>query len=128
MIGGVDTERRVLVVDADPRSLELMAVALIDSGFSVRTAASAAEAIHEARRLTPALVLSEAEMPDTDGFELCAQLRREPSLGTVPVVLLSNRPTGPRERERGVMVGISDYLPKPIDLPGLVRLLHRLSA
>ena len=123
-----DKGTRILVVDADPRSLELMAVALIDSGFSVRTAANAAEALDEARRLPPTLVLSDAEMPGTDGFELCAALRREPSLGGVPVVLLSNRPTGPRERERGAIVGIADYLPKPVDLPGLVHLLHRLSA
>lgn len=128
MIRDVDKGRRVLVVDADPRSLELMAVALIDSGFSVRTAASAAEALSEARRLPPSLVLSDVEMPGTDGFELCAALRREPALGAIPVVLLTNRPTGPRDRERGATVGIADYLPKPVDLPGLVRMLHRLSA
>ena len=119
---------RVLVVDADPRSLEHMAVALLDSGFSVRTAATAAEALDEARRLPPTLVLSDVEMPGTDGFELCAALRREPSLGGIPVVLLSSRATGPRDRERGAVVSIADYLPKPVDLPGLVHLLHRLSA
>ena len=128
MIRGEDKGTRVLVVDADPRSLELLAVALIDSGFSVRTAASAAEALDEARRLPPTLVLSDVEMPGADGFELCAALRREPALGGIPVVLLSNRPTGPRDRERGATVGIADYLSKPVDLPGLVYLLHRLSA
>jgi two-component system, OmpR family, response regulator len=128
MIGGTDKGARVLVVDADPHSLELMAVALIDSGFTVRTAATAAEALDEARRVPPTLVLSEAEIPGTDGIELCAQLRREPALGAVPVVLLSRRPTGPRDRERGASVGIADYLPKPVDLSRLVRLLHRLSA
>ena len=128
MIRGGDREKRVLVVDADPRSLEHMAVALIDSGFSVRTAASAAEALDEARRRPPTRVLSDVEMPGTDGFELCAALRREPLLGDVPIVLLTNRPTGPQDRERGAVVGIADYLPKPVNLPGLVHLLHRLSA
>jgi CheY-like chemotaxis protein len=128
MIRGGHEGTRILVVDADPRSLEHMAVALIDSGFSVRTAASAAEALDEARRLPPMLVLTDVEMPGTDGFELCAALRREPLLGRVPVVLLANRPTGPRDQERGAIVGIADYLPKPVDLPGLVQVLHRLSA
>ncbi|MDP8923528.1 MAG: response regulator [Chloroflexota bacterium] len=128
MIRDGDKGRRVLVVDADSRSLELIAVALIDSGFTVRTAVSAAEAVSEARRLPPALVLSDAEMPGTDGFELSAALRREPALDAIPIVLLTNRPAGPRDRERGATVGVADYLPKLVDLPGLVRMLQRLAA
>src|SRR3954470_19520775 len=87
-------ETRVLVVDADVSSLEMLAVALLDSGFAVRTAASAAEALDEARRRPPALVLSDVAIPGMDGFQLCAALRGDPDLGGVPVVLLSGGQPG----------------------------------
>src|SRR4051794_31931627 len=123
---------RVLVVDADAGSLEMLAVALLDSGFAVRTAASAAEALDEARRRPPALVLSDVAIPGMDGFELCAALRGDPQLSGVPVVLLSGGHGASLPdrgfHERGQTAGVSDYLTKPIDLPRLVQVVRRLSA
>ena len=119
---------RVLVVDDDPMSLEVLAVALLEHGFSVRTAASATEALAEARRLPPALVLADVLMPGIDGFQLCAALKDDPQLSAVPVVLLSADDGGPRDRERGASVGAADYLTKPIDLLGLVQVVRRLAA
>jgi len=121
-------EPRVLVVDADARSLEMLAMALLDSGFAVRTAASAAEALVEARRRTPSLVLADAVMPEMDGFQLCAAFRGDPGLGGVPVVLLAASQPDARFRERGVTAGATDYLTKPIDLPRLIQVIRGLSA
>ena len=121
-------ETRVLVVDADARSLEILAVALLDSGFAVRTAATADEALAEARKRPPALVLSDVAIPGMDGFQLCAELRGDPTLGSVPVVLLSGSHADRGLRERGATAGASDYLTKPVDLPRLVQMVRRLSA
>ena len=134
--GRVDTEMadrsagrpRVLIVDDDPMNLEMLAVALLDNGFAVRTADSGAEALAEARRLPPALVLADVMMPDMDGFQLCATLKRDPELGAVPVVLLSAAAGDSADRQRGAEVGAADYLAKPVDLSGLVRVLRRLAA
>ena len=121
-------ETRVLVVDADARSLEMLAVALLDSGFTVRTAASAAEALAEARKRPPSLVLTDIAMPGMDGFQLCAAFRGDPGLGDVPVVLLAGSQIDPRLRERGTTAGAADYLTKPVDLPRLVQVIRVLSA
>jgi CheY-like chemotaxis protein len=121
-------EMRVLVVDADARSLEMIAVALLDCGFAVRTAASAAEALAEARRRPPSLVLTDVTMPGMDGLQLCAAFREDPRLGAVPIVLLVGGQADPRLRERGATVGASDYLTKPIDLPRLVEVIRSLAA
>jgi CheY-like chemotaxis protein len=121
-------ETRVLVVDADVRSLETLAVALLDSGFAVRTAASGAEALAEARKRPPSLVLTEISMPGMDGIQLCTELRGDPRLGGVPIVLLAGGQIDLRLRERGTTAGISDYLTKPIDLPRLVQVIRGLSA
>jgi CheY-like chemotaxis protein len=67
-------------------------------------------------------------MPDVDGFELCAALKRDPQLSAVPVVLLSAAYGDARDRERGARAGAADYLAKPVDLPSLLRVLQRLSA
>jgi CheY-like chemotaxis protein len=121
-------ETRVLVVDADASSLETLAVALLDSGFAVRTAASAAEALVEARKRPPSLVLTEIAMPEMDGIQLCAELRGDPSFGDVPIVLLAGGHPDARLRERVSIAGASDYLTKPIDLPRLVQVIRCLSA
>jgi CheY-like chemotaxis protein len=128
MAGSSEGRTRVLVVDDDPASLEVLAVALLDNGFNVRTAANASEALAEARRLRPSLILSDVAMPDVDGFELCAALKRDPQLSGVPVVLLSAAYGDARDRERGTRAGAADYLAKPVDLPSLLRVLQRLSA
>jgi CheY-like chemotaxis protein len=127
-MGQSGPETRILVVDADARSLEMLAVALLDSGFTVRTAASAAEALAEARKRPPSLVLSDIAIPGTDGFQLCAEFRGDPGLGSVPVVLLAGGQADLRLRERSTTVGASEYLTKPVDLPRLVQVIRRLAA
>lgn len=106
----------------------MLAVALLDSGFAVRTAASAAEALAEARQRPPSLVLTDVAMPGMDGFELCAAFRGDPRLGDVPVVLLAGGHTDLRLRERGATAGAADCLSKPVDLPRLVQVIRGLSA
>ena len=69
----------------------MLAVALLDSGFTVRTAASAAEALAEARKRPPSLVLTDIAMPEMDGFQLCAAFRGDPGLGR-----RAGRPAGRR--------------------------------
>jgi CheY-like chemotaxis protein len=127
-MGPSGLETRVLVVDADARSLEMLAVALLDSGFAVRTAASATEALAEARKRPPSLVLSDVAMPGIDGFQLCAAFRGDPGLGDVPIVLLASGQADGRLRERGASAGAADCLPKPVDLPRLVQVIRRLAA
>jgi CheY-like chemotaxis protein len=106
----------------------MLAVALLDSGFAVRTAASSAEALAEARKRPPSLVLTDIAMPEMDGIQLCAAFRGEPGLGEVPIVLLAGGQIDARIRERGATAGASDYLTKPVDLPRLVQVIRGLSA
>ncbi len=127
-VNGSAGSPRVLIVDDDPLNLEVLAVALLDSGFTVRTAASATEALAEARRLPPSLILADVMMPEMDGFELCAALKQDQELAAVPVVLLSAAAGDQADRKRMADVGAADYLTKPVDLSGLVDILRRLAA
>ena len=123
-----ETGGRVLIVDDDRGSLELLAVALLESGFTIRTADSAREALLEARRLPPSLILLDVMMPEIDGFQLCATLKEDPRLSGIPVVLISATGADRHFRERSSSVGAADYLTKPVDLPSLVHTVRRLAA
>ncbi|MFN8524122.1 MAG: response regulator [Chloroflexota bacterium] len=119
---------RVLVVDSDPDALELLAVALIESGFSVRTATNADEALLEARRRTPSVVLAADQASTRGGLALCGALRRDLGREDIPFVLLTDRggaagSRGGTLRPAGVRV-----FPKPVDLPGLIGALRGLVA
>jgi PAS domain S-box-containing protein len=81
--------RRLLVVDDDPVQLKLTRIRFAHMGFVVTVASNASDALIAARANRPDVILSDALMPETDGFQLCLAIRRDPSLATVPIVLLS---------------------------------------
>jgi PAS domain S-box-containing protein len=81
--------RVVLVVDDDLVQAKLIRLLLLQMSFEVTTASSGAEALQILRRAPADVVLSDVLMPDIDGFQLCAEIRRDPQLKHVPVVLTS---------------------------------------
>ncbi len=82
-------EARLLVVDDEPNILELLATSLRFAGFEVATATNGREALAEARRLRPDLVVLDVMMPDMDGFEVVRRMRGEGA--TAPVLFLTAR-------------------------------------
>jgi PAS domain S-box-containing protein len=81
--------RKLLLVDDDPVQLKVVRLHLEYLGFDVTAAGSTAEALRYARAHPPDIVLSDVLMPDLDGFQLCFELKQDPELAAVPVVLLS---------------------------------------
>jgi two-component system cell cycle sensor histidine kinase/response regulator CckA len=80
--------RTLLVVDDEPLRLELTALRLRRAGYDVSTAGSGREGLEQARRRPPQAVLAKALMPGIDGFTLCHEVRRDPRLAAIPVVLV----------------------------------------
>jgi PAS domain S-box-containing protein len=81
---------RLLVVDDDPIQLKLAAARLGDAGFAVETATTGAEALAQARRSPPSVIVTDVLMPGLDGFRLSALARRDPRLQHVPIVLMTS--------------------------------------
>ncbi|GAB7038525.1 MULTISPECIES: response regulator transcription factor [Catenuloplanes] len=107
----------LLVVDDEPTVRELLAATLRFAGFSVSSAATAAEALDAARREPPDLVLLDVMLPDLDGFEVVRRLRDG---GTrVPVLFLTAR-DAPADKVHGLTLGGDDYVTKPFDLQELL--------
>ncbi|MBI2893981.1 MAG: response regulator [Deltaproteobacteria bacterium] len=82
--------RRVLAVDDDPTQLRLLRIHLTSLGFRVTTAADGRSAALKARDDPPDAIVSDILMPGLDGFGLCLEVRRDPKLARIPIVLQSS--------------------------------------
>jgi two-component system OmpR family response regulator len=110
-------EARLLVVDDEPNILELLATSLRFAGFEVVTATNGRDALAEARRYRPDLVVLDVMMPDMDGFTVVRRMRGEGS--TAPVLFLTAR-DATEDKVTGLTVGGDDYVTKPFSLEEIV--------
>jgi len=91
---------RVLVVEDDPASREMLARLLQKEGLSVAEAENGSAALEQLARQIPSLILLDLMMPVMDGFEFLSVISREPQLATIPVVVVTAKDLTPEERER----------------------------
>ena len=111
----------ILVVDDERGTVALMREMLEHAGFRVEHAYDGLEALARARELRPAMVLSDVMMPGLDGRDLCRELRADPALGEMVVVLHSSMD---EHEVAWRAVGADAFLQKPFRialLPGRVR-------
>ncbi len=117
---GKDTGQRVLIVEDNEQTRELLERYLRASGFKPFTASDGIAGLRAAQELTPDLVLLDVMLPGLDGFSICRRLREEMGL---PVVLLTARSTED-DRVRGLELGADDYIVKPYSPRELVARLR----
>jgi len=103
----------ILVVEDDPASLQLLVSLLEKAGYRVRPATDAALALRSVQARVPDLVLLDVRLPDTDGFEVCRQLKARPETRDVPVIFLSAL-DDTDSRVKGFEVGAVDFVSKPL--------------
>jgi CheY-like chemotaxis protein len=111
----------ILVVDDDAPILLLMRNLLREFGFEPVAARNGEEAIAEARKQTPDLILLDRNMPGMSGDEVVRTLRSDESLSEVPILILSGEPIDPDEIRR---LGATGHVLKPFDVPTLVETIR----
>jgi two-component system, OmpR family, response regulator VicR len=119
MVTGInDGERlvRVLVVDDEPLIVQMLSIALSYEKFEVSVARTGMEAIQQAARIKPDLVILDIMLPDADGLMLCTRLQQQ---WPAPVIMLSG---SRRESDRilSLRLGADDFIAKPFDTLELV--------
>ncbi len=115
----------VLVVE-DNHVNQLVAVSILEYlGFSTAVAGNGFEAIASYQRNTFAAVLMDCEMPDMDGYAATEEIRRIEGRGTRTPVIAMTAGVGMGERERCLLAGMDDYLPKPVNPDDLDSTLSR---
>ncbi|MCJ8169822.1 response regulator [Pseudomonas sp. A3.4] len=115
---------KVLLVEDDPVNQLVIRGMLLRLGYQVRTADNGADALKVLARESFDAVLMDCQMPHMDGFAACRALREMPSGKNLPVLAVTAY-TQSGDRDRCLAAGMDDYLPKPVRLDDLRRLLHR---
>ena len=105
---------KVLVVDDDPQTLQLMSHIVRAQGYEVTTAISGAEALQQVSASRPDVMLLDVMMPEMDGVEVCRRLRANKSYADLPILLLTAL-AEPGNHADGLLAGADDYIAKPVD-------------
>jgi DNA-binding response OmpR family regulator len=108
--------KRILVVEDEPTIRETLRYNLVKEGYLVTEAATGGEALTEARRTRPDLILLDLMLPELSGLEVCRILRQEM---TTPILMLTAKGTE-LDKVVGLQVGADDYVTKPFSLNELM--------
>jgi len=102
----------VMVVDDSVTVRKVTGRLLERHGMNVLTAKDGVDAMTLLQEHRPDVLLLDIEMPRMDGFEVATQIRHDPALKDLPIIMITSR-TGQKHRDRAMSIGVNDYLGKP---------------
>ena len=117
--------QHILIVDDQQELAEMLSQLLADAGYATRIAADGRQALDAVLADSPALVVTDVNMPGIDGFELAAMLKADPATATIPIIMLSAQ-AGRGSKLVGLESGAEDYLSKPVDPAELLAKIRNL--
>jgi two-component system, cell cycle response regulator DivK len=115
----------VLIADDSFDTRQMYRLYFGHEGYRTYTAADGDAAVHIARTVMPDVIVMDLSMPLVDGLTAVKQLRREPQIGTTPVILLTGYPSKAVERD-AVEAGVNVFLTKPCLPEDLERRVRQL--
>ena len=117
-------EKTVLIVEDEADAAELFAEMMRVSGFRVRKTSSSAPALSMMMEEKPDIVLLDIMMPEISGLDILRQMRQDPALANIPVVVVSAK-SMPADIRDGMEAGASTYLTKPVGFLELKEAVER---
>jgi len=109
----------ILVIEDHPDQRDLLAIVLQREGYRVVTAGNGVEAMEKLQKETVQIALSDIMMPKMDGFELIKNIRSDPALKGIYMILITAR-IQEGDRVRGLDLGADDYITKPFSFSELL--------
>ena len=103
---------RVLIVEDEPDVAELMRYNLAKEGYEVALVGNGAEALEQARRSRPDMILLDIMVPGLNGWEVCRRLKQDAHTRAVPVIMVTGR-AEEGDKVLGFEMGADDYITKP---------------
>jgi twitching motility two-component system response regulator PilH len=125
MTAAVNGHRTVLVVEDSPTEQMMIADYLREAGYSVLVAGDGDEVGEKMRSIAIDLVVLDLILPRVNGYEVCRNLRSNPSTQQIPILMLTQRSSAPEEFY-GRRLGANGYLKKPVNPELLVSEVNRL--
>ncbi|MFC4601277.1 MHYT domain-containing protein [Cohnella hongkongensis] len=111
----------ILLIDDEPVNLQLMRKYLADEGWTLAFAESGAEGLLLSKKLKPKLICLDILMPSMDGWSVLSELKKDPELREIPVVILSMT----NDKQLGYALGASEFLTKPLNRDQLVEMMDK---
>ena len=105
----------ILIVDDTPMNQRLLSHVLVQSGYQTRIASNGKQALEIVQQAHPDLVLLDIMMPEMTGYDVCEQLKADPSTSNIPVIFLSAL-DATEDKVRAFTVGGVDYITKPFQI------------
>lgn len=117
----------ILIVDDTPDNLRLLSTILQSHGYQVRTAISGQMALKGANIIPPDLILLDINMPEMNGYEVCAELKKSSKTAEVPVIFISALDQV-FDKIKAFQIGGVDYITKPFQIEEvIVRIENQLN-
>lgn len=121
----ISTVKKILIADDEPDILEIIQYNLQNEGYEVITAKNGNEAIDQARRFTPDLIILDIMMPGKNGIEVCNILRMQPAFNDTLIIFLTALSDEGTE-VKGLETGADDFITKPVSPKVLVSKVNAL--
>jgi CheY-like chemotaxis protein len=118
-LAGPGVRERILLVEDSPMQAAVVSELLAQHGYESRWETTLAKAREAIRDSPPDLLILDRILPDGDGGQLCREIKADPAMRDLPVVMLTAR-NRVEERVEGLMGGADDYIPKPYHSEELV--------
>lgn len=120
-----DGRAKIIIVDDDRETRDMLADALEHEGFDVRQAANGLRLISSLAVDRPDAILMDVNMSWIDGFELCRSVKQNEEFAHIPVIFISGR-TSSTDVRRGLEAGAVAYFTKPVDLDVLFQKIREV--
>jgi DNA-binding response OmpR family regulator len=124
--------KKILIVDDDPDLVEAVTMILESKHYDVAAAYGGLEGLEKAKTEKPDLIVLDVMMPDKDGYAVCKEMKADPKLSKIPILLLtavvSKIPTTHYTQQMGLETEADDYIDKPVEPAELVNRIEVLLA
>jgi len=122
--------KKILLIDDDPDLLNAVRMILESKNYNVAMAFGGIEGLEKAKTENPDLIVLDVMMPDKDGYSVCKELKSNPELSRIPVILLtavvSHISTTRFTQQMGMETEADDYIDKPVEPNVLVKRIEAL--
>lgn len=116
---------QVVIAEDSRIQAKILQKHLVEAGYEVRVASHGAAALELIQQSPPTIIISDIEMPEMDGYELCRRVKGDPQLRRIPLILLSTL-SAPEDIIEGLHAGADNYVTKPYDAAYLLSRVESL--
>jgi len=114
---------KVFVVDDEPEITEIIETYLTESGFQVQVENNSTDAVAQIRQYAPDIILLDIMMPGIDGYEICAQLKKDDKFASIPIVFLTGKDRDD-DMGRSFKSGADMFIKKPFSCERLLEIIN----